>query len=97
MTALRVGTFSPPVVLDVAASAGELAAVGLTVTAPTPPCGPGSPACPPTWTRRLARQVAFAYATLTSACHYHPYELAPTAAELTSWITDVEALAGELC
>ncbi len=32
MTALRVGTFSPPVVLDVAASTGELAAVGRTVT-----------------------------------------------------------------
>ena len=32
MTALRIGTFSPPVVLDVAASAGELEAVGLTVT-----------------------------------------------------------------
>jgi hypothetical protein len=32
MTALRVGTFSPPVILDVAASAGELEAVGLTVT-----------------------------------------------------------------
>lgn len=44
----------------------------------------------------VARQVAFAYASLTSACHFHPYELAPTAAELTSWITDVEALAGEL-
>jgi hypothetical protein len=45
----------------------------------------------------VARQVAFAYAALTSACHYHPYELAPTAAELTSWITDVEALADKLC
>src|ERR1700755_1028884 len=32
MTQLRVGTFSPPVVLDVAASTGELKAVGLTVT-----------------------------------------------------------------
>ena len=32
MTQLRVGTFSPPVVLDVAASTGELEAVGLTVT-----------------------------------------------------------------
>jgi hypothetical protein len=41
-----------------------------------------------------ARQVA--YAALTSACHHHPYELALTAAELTSWITNVEALNGEL-
>ena len=32
MTQLRAGTFSPPVILDVAASTGELAAVGLTVT-----------------------------------------------------------------
>jgi hypothetical protein len=32
MTQLRVGTFSPSVVLDVAASGGELEAVGLTVT-----------------------------------------------------------------
>ena len=32
MTHLHVGTFSPPVVLDVAASTGELEAVGLTVT-----------------------------------------------------------------
>jgi ABC-type nitrate/sulfonate/bicarbonate transport system substrate-binding protein len=32
MTRLHVGTFSPPVVLDVAASTGELEAVGLTVT-----------------------------------------------------------------
>jgi hypothetical protein len=42
--------------------------------------------------KQIAHQVGFAYAALTSACHYHPYELAPTAAELTSWITDVEAL-----
>jgi len=33
---------------------------------------------------------------LSSACHYHPYELAPTAAELTGWIDDVEALVAEL-
>ncbi len=39
MTALRVGTFSPPVVLDVAASAGELEAlIGLRTTwMPGPP------------------------------------------------------------
>jgi hypothetical protein len=45
---------------------------------------------------QVARQVAFAYAALTAACHYHPYELAPTAAELTSWIADVEALVAQL-
>jgi hypothetical protein len=43
-----------------------------------------------------ARQVAFAYAALSGACHYHPYELAPTAAELTGWIADVEALVAQL-
>lgn len=44
----------------------------------------------------VARQVTFAYAALTSACHYHPYELAPTAAELTAWIGDVETLVTRL-
>jgi hypothetical protein len=43
-----------------------------------------------------ARQAIFAYAALSSACHYHSYELAPTAGELTGWITDVEALVAEL-
>jgi hypothetical protein len=45
---------------------------------------------------QLARQVAFAYAALTNACHYHPFELAPTAAELIGWITDVEAIVAQL-
>lgn len=44
---------------------------------------------------RVARQVAFAYSALTSACHYHPYELAPTATELTRWIADVETLVAQ--
>jgi hypothetical protein len=43
-----------------------------------------------------ARQVTFAYAALSRACHYHPYEMAPTAAELTGWIADVETLVAEL-
>ena len=43
-----------------------------------------------------AHQAAFAYAALSRACHYHPYELAPTAAELTGWIADVENLVAEL-
>ena len=43
-----------------------------------------------------ARQAIFAYAALSSACHYHSYELAPTAGELTGWITDVEALVAQL-
>ena len=40
----------------------------------------------------LAHQVAFTYAALSNACHYHPYELAPTAAELGGWIEDVTVL-----
>jgi hypothetical protein len=44
----------------------------------------------------VARQIAFAYAALSGACHYHSYELAPTAAELTRWIDAVEALIAEL-
>lgn len=39
-----------------------------------------------------ARQVTYTWAALSNACHYHPYELAPTAAELTGWINDVEKL-----
>jgi hypothetical protein len=46
--------------------------------------------------KQTAHQVTFAYASLTMACHYHPYELAPTAAELTNWITDVEVLVAQL-
>ena len=46
--------------------------------------------------QQIARQIAFAYAALSSACHYHSYELAPTAVELNSWITDVEALVIQL-
>jgi hypothetical protein len=44
----------------------------------------------------VARQIAFAYAALTRACHYHPCELAPTAAELSRWIDTVEMLVTEL-
>ena len=54
-------------------------------------------ACLPAYLdEQVARQVAFANAALTAACHYHPYELAPTAAELTGWIADVEALVAQL-
>jgi hypothetical protein len=43
-----------------------------------------------------ARQVVFVYVALSRACQYHPYELAPTAAELTGWIDDAKALVAEL-
>jgi len=33
-----------------------------------------------------ASHAAYLFAALSHACHYHPYELAPTAAELTGWL-----------
>ncbi len=50
-------------------------------------------ACLPAYTdSHTARQVAYAWIALSNACHYHPYELAPTAAELTGWIETVDLL-----
>ena len=40
----------------------------------------------------LADRVSYAYAELTRACHHHPYELSPTAGEITGWLGDVAAL-----
>jgi hypothetical protein len=40
----------------------------------------------------LARDVAMTWAALSRACHYHPYELAPTAAELDGWFGAVDRL-----
>jgi hypothetical protein len=34
-----------------------------------------------------------AWGALSRACHHHPYELAPTAAELAAWIEVVERFA----
>ncbi len=36
--------------------------------------------------RGTASQAAYLLAALSHACPYHPYELTPTAAELTSWL-----------
>lgn len=33
-----------------------------------------------------AARAAYLTGALSHACHYHPYELAPTAAELTGWL-----------
>jgi hypothetical protein len=33
-----------------------------------------------------ASRAAYLHAALSHACHYHPYELPPTAAELTGWL-----------
>lgn len=39
-----------------------------------------------------ARQINYVWAALSSACHYHPYDLAPTAGELDGWIGAVTTL-----
>jgi len=44
----------------------------------------------------LARRARQAWYSLSSACHAHPYELAPTAGELTGWMTEVEAVLGQI-
>jgi hypothetical protein len=33
-----------------------------------------------------AREAEYVWAALSEACHYHAYELAPTAGELTGWL-----------
>jgi hypothetical protein len=38
----------------------------------------------------LAGIVSSSWASLSSACHVHPYELAPTGSELLGWIDAVE-------
>lgn len=43
--------------------------------------------CLPTYLDpRLAHDVSYVWAALSNACHHHPYDLAPTAAELSGWI-----------
>lgn len=39
-----------------------------------------------------AREIGYVWAALSEACHYHAYELAPTASELTGWIGTVSRL-----
>jgi hypothetical protein len=39
-----------------------------------------------------AARHSFVWAALSSACHHHPYELAPTAAELGNWLDEVAQL-----
>lgn len=40
----------------------------------------------------VALKVSYTWAALSGACHYHAYELAPTAAELTGWLDAVAGL-----
>lgn len=44
----------------------------------------------------LAREISYVWAALSNACHYHPYELAPTAAELSGWMTAVADLTASI-
>ena len=39
-----------------------------------------------------AARASFVWSALSEACHYHPYELAPTAGELSHWIDEVEQI-----
>lgn len=39
-----------------------------------------------------ATRAAYLSAALSRACHYHSYELAPTAAELTRWLDEATRL-----
>jgi hypothetical protein len=49
--------------------------------------------CLPTYLEpRLAREISYAWAALSGACHYHAYELAPTASQLAGWIDAVSRL-----
>jgi hypothetical protein len=40
----------------------------------------------------VAARTAYLSAALSHACHYHPYELAPTATELTRWLNETADL-----
>lgn len=42
--------------------------------------------------RSLGERVRDAWGALSDACHHHPYELAPNAAELRGWIATVREL-----
>jgi hypothetical protein len=40
----------------------------------------------------VATRATYLWAALSRACHYHPYELAPTASELTRWLHEASEL-----
>jgi hypothetical protein len=40
----------------------------------------------------VATRAAYLSAALSRACHYHPYELTPTASELTRWLDETSEL-----
>lgn len=41
---------------------------------------------------QLASRIRYTWHGLSVACHHHAYELPPTAAELDSWLSDIENL-----
>lgn len=43
-----------------------------------------------------AQRLTSAWTALSAACHYHTYELAPTAAELRRWHDDTSQVAADL-
>jgi hypothetical protein len=50
-------------------------------------------ACLPFYLKASTAQEAnYVWAALSEACHYHAYELAPTAGELTGWLDAVGGL-----
>ena len=40
----------------------------------------------------LAGSAAHVYGRLSLACHHHPYELSPTASELSAWLDEVDRI-----
>ena len=53
--------------------------------------------CLPTYLEpRLAREISYVWAALSNACHHHPYDLAPTAAELSGWMSAVARLVNQV-
>jgi hypothetical protein len=49
--------------------------------------------CLPTYLEpAVAHQISYVWAALSAACHYHPYELAPTGSQLSGWTDTVGGL-----
>lgn len=46
--------------------------------------------------RGPAGRAAYLFAALSRACHYHPYELAPTAAELLGWLDETAQIVARM-
>jgi hypothetical protein len=44
----------------------------------------------------LAEHISVAWWALSRACHYHPYELSPTVAELSGWFGTIHELCGHI-